>query len=511
MKKLINKCRTYMAGGGCGFVKKAASKLLHVNLIKYNRYYLTHKPSKQKLISQREKICEGAPLISVVVPAFRTKPVFMRRLIASVMNSSYENWELIIADGSGYELTQEEYPELERIVGQASCGDKRVIYKRLEENLGIAGNTNEAIALARGEWVVFCDHDDELSADALYGIYHVAKKKPAVDLIYSDEDKIDERGLHYDPHFKPEFDMELLRNVNYISHMTAVKRSLLESVGVLNSEYDGAQDYDFILRAVEKATCIHHISHVLYHWRCHRGSTASDMSTKTYAIDAGRRALQAHLDRTRDGGIARDGAIAGTYRVTYELEKLPDIAIVKTSKNTIPVVDISAYRDKLILFVDKSVEITDELLGVLAGNCMRQGVGAVGTLIGDGAKIVQGGFVYGVGDTFTGVPLGEPGYMGRLLMSRSVSALSSKCMMIRGELFYRAGGIDMSMENSWDRDLCAKCANMREKVIILPEIVSVNGAVRNPVSEAFNKRYAQAQDRWYNRAFSKKSPGFELE
>ena len=230
--------------------------------------------------------------ISVVVPVYNPPLRYLQQMIESITSQSYANWELCIADGSDNLLVKE-------IINYYVQSDSRIKVIFLDKNLGISGNTNKALDLSTGDYIGFFDHDDLLTKDCLWTIAKaVLEHRP--DFIYTMEDKTDESGVvFFDPVKKPNFSLDKLRTHNYITHFSVLSRKVYEQVGYLNSEYDGAQDYDYILRIVEKTNNIHFIDEVLYHWRVFEGSTAGgDADVKPYVVEAGRKALEAHLVRT---------------------------------------------------------------------------------------------------------------------------------------------------------------------------------------------------------------------
>ena len=207
----------------------------------------------------------------------------------------------------------------------------------LGENRGIAGNTNAALALAAGDFVVLCDHDDILPPEALFSFAEAIVKEPETDCLYSDEDKLDmDGGSLFDPHFKPDFNPDLLGSVNYICHLFAVRKSLLDTVGQFDAAYDGAQDYDFIFRVTEKARHIVHVPKVLYHWRCHMNSTASNPESKLYAFEAGARAIRAHYERVYPELKIKEvkkGVDYGIYHTIFELTEEPLVSVIIPNKD----------------------------------------------------------------------------------------------------------------------------------------------------------------------------------
>lgn len=254
--------------------------------VPYEPWYEHHKATEETLRRQRKQSAawKGVPCVSIVVPLYCTNETFLREMIGSVQAQSYENWELCLADGS----PKEEAVRLEAVVRECAGEDTRICYRRLEKNLGIAGNTNAAIAMAHGEWIALLDHDDLLAPDALYETVHLILRGPKdetgvaatgfrkagaqYDMIYTDEDKVDMDGkTHFQPHFKPDINIDLLRSNNYITHFTMMRKTLLEKAGMIREEYDGAQDYDLFLRCVECAEAIGHVPRVLYHWALPHG------------------------------------------------------------------------------------------------------------------------------------------------------------------------------------------------------------------------------------------------
>ena len=318
--------------------------------VPYEPWYEHHKATEETLRRQRKQSAawKGAPCVSIVVPLYCTNETFLREMIGSVQAQSYENWELCLADGS----PEENAARLEAVVRKCAGEDTRICYRRLEKNLGIAGNTNAAIAMAHGEWIALLDHDDLLAPDALYETVHLILRGPKdetgvaatgfrkagaqYDMIYTDEDKVDMDGkTHFQPHFKPDINIDLLRSNNYITHFTMMRKTLLEKAGMIREEYDGAQDYDLFLRCVECAEAIGHVPRVLYHWRCHTESTSENPFSKQYAVDAGRRALEDHLKRQGIAGEVTATKDMGFYTVRYPYSGNPLVSIVIPSRDEV--------------------------------------------------------------------------------------------------------------------------------------------------------------------------------
>ncbi len=255
----------------------------------------------------------AAPLLfSVIVPLFNTQPDHLAAMVASVQAQTYPHWQLCLADGSDQDRVQ---AQVTRLTAQ----DPRICYQRLPENLGISGNTNAALAMASGDYIALLDHDDLLAPQALAEV-HQAIVSQGADLIYSDEmnfaGAISQVSLI---HFKPDFAPENLLSNNYICHLTVFSRALSGKIGGFDPACDGSQDYDYILRLSERAQKIVHIPQILYYWRIHGGSVASDISVKPYCLDAARLALANHLQRTGQSGQVENNSILSTYRIRYPL------------------------------------------------------------------------------------------------------------------------------------------------------------------------------------------------
>ena len=302
---------------------------LYQRKVTYKSWFKLTKASKEELIKQKEyKWAEDAPLFSIVVPLYRTPKGYLKELIESIEAQTYVKWELCLADGS---------PDNKLEMFVKSYQDERIKYRYIGENLGISGNTNKAVEMATGDFIVLCDHDDLITPDALFEFAKEIVADSEVDSIYSDEDKIDEKSYDvFDPSFKPDFNIDMLRSQNYICHLYGVRRELVEKYGMFNSEYDGAQDYDFILRMSEHSRKIAHVAKILYHWRTHQGSTALNPESKMYAYDAGARAIGAHYARVLpEIQIERieNGYTLGMYHTVFKFNEYPLISVIIPNKD----------------------------------------------------------------------------------------------------------------------------------------------------------------------------------
>ena len=332
--KLAKSLNPYTIKKGFAYLKQYGFQEFKVRLferfekeeVDYGQWCAQHALTEDEKKAQRETKWENPVKISVVVPIYRTPEVFLRQMIESVTEQTYPHWQLCIADGSGdvsgTKPVVEEY-----------LSDSRIKYHVLEKNLGIADNTNAAIAMADGGYIALFDHDDLLTEDALYEVAQKIKETGA-DLVYTDEDKVTaDLSERYQPNFKPDFNLDLLRANNYICHLLVVKRTLIEKVGGQDREFDGAQDHEFLFRCVEKAEKIAHIPKVLYHWRVHKASTADNPLSKKYAYDAGKRAVLEHIHRCGEEAEVTDTKFPGFYRVKYQVQGEPLVSILIPNKD----------------------------------------------------------------------------------------------------------------------------------------------------------------------------------
>lgn len=393
VQKVIKGVRYLKHYGFKEFIIRLQEKMEAEN-VPYEPWYEIHKATEAQLKDQRKHAAgwKDAPVISIVVPLYCTKEAFLREMIESVQAQTYGNWQLCMADASPVSradatpVSQTDAAPVtgvERIVREYAGQDSRILYIHLKENLGIAENTNAAIELATGDWIAFMDHDDLLAPDALYeavalmrsrndktteveraGLLHGVNAKTDYDMIYTDEDKVDMEGkVHFQPHLKPDINIDLLRSNNYITHFLLVRRDLLEKVGAIRGEYNGAQDHDFILRCVEQAQAIGHVPRILYHWRSHKESTSENPFSKQYAVDAGKRAVTDHLKRL---GVEAEVAATkdmGFYTVCYPHHGNPLVSIVIPSKDEVE------SLQKCIASIEKSTYQNYEIIIVENNSC----------------------------------------------------------------------------------------------------------------------------------------------
>ena len=368
MKELVNRTskemsvRTidFMHAHGPAFINNMIDdsiKKRHENLIKYDDWLPKHLRTEEELEEQRKHEFEWNPKISIVVPLYRSNETYLKALVNSVRAQTYSNWELCLSDGSGADTP------LRKILADLEKADPRIKVIQNFEQLRISENTNAAIREATGDFIGFADHDDVITEDALYEVVKVLNDHPDTEMIYSDEDKMDGKGTSFlEPQFKPDYDPDLLYTVNYICHFLVVKRELLDKAGLLREEYDGAQDYDFILRCTENTDKIRHITRILYHWRAYEQSTSENPESKEYAFTAGKRAVQAHFDRMNIPAVVTLGGSPGLYHTRYIWPEEPLVSILIPNKDHVDdlskcinsIVGRSSYMNYEIIVIENN-------------------------------------------------------------------------------------------------------------------------------------------------------------
>lgn len=281
--------------------------------------YDCDKPLQTKLVTSEIQNFPFKPLIYIVMPVYNVAQEWLSQAIESVENQWYDKWELCIVDDNS--------TNLETLNLLKSVVNPKVKIHYLQENHGISFASNEALARVNGDYVALMDHDDELTPDALYEVVKVINKHGA-EFIYSDEDKLEINGSYSEPHFKPGYSPDMFLSQNYLSHLSVIKKSLIEKVGGFTIGLEGSQDYDLFLKVLEHTDKITHIPKVLYHWRKIPGSTAADFDEKSYAKDAGARALALAVKRRHLNAEVHDGKFPGTYRIKYALENEPLVSII---------------------------------------------------------------------------------------------------------------------------------------------------------------------------------------
>ena len=294
---------------------------------KYKNFIENNSLSEEQIEIQKNTKFDYMPLISIITPLYNTKKEFFIDYIESIKEQTYSNFEVCLVDASSKPLDY-----IEKIIEK----DKRIKYKKIENN-GISANSNEAIKMSQGEYIALIDHDDVIEKNALYEVVNRLNENKNIDFIYTDEDKFENNiNERYSPFFKPDFSPDFLRSNNYICHLSIIRKKLIEKVGLFRSEYDGAQDYDLFLRVSEQTSEIVHIPKVLYHWRVHNLSTSKNMEQKSYAIEAGKKAIEEHCRRINlNIKSVEEEKPLGLYRVKYDLKEKPLISIIIPNKDSL--------------------------------------------------------------------------------------------------------------------------------------------------------------------------------
>lgn len=523
----------------------------------YKEWYEEHCPTKEELMRQREVEFSVQPLISIVVPTYQTPIPFLKDMIDSVRKQSYEKWELCIADGSlNGDENDTKIIRVREELNRYSMKDKRIKVVYLEENQGIAENTNQALALATGEYIGLFDHDDMLTPDALYEIVKAINDYD-YDVLYTDEDKISEDSHDYKkPVFKPDYSPELLCANNYITHFFVAKKSIVDRLGGFRKEYDGSQDYDFIFRCVELAKKVGHVSKVLYHWRMHGGSVAGDPTSKMYAYDAGKKAIQSHYERVGIQANVEHMERLGLYHTEYKMIKQPLISVIiygeddekkkrcsewfkrKDYSNLeilasagISVEEINALAEKArgsyLFFVSENLESVErDALQQMAGVLQIQNVGAVsGKVIGRKHTVEDVGVVfrtngdlckanYGIGDC-------DYGDMFRAKVMSNYSILSLNCFMTHKNTFEELGRFNEHFSLSFAAaDYCLKLRMHGKRCVMQASTVweskgsMKTGIINDEERERFYKEWQEVLrmgDSYYNSNYAKQGALYILE
>ena len=497
----------------------------------YQKWIAANEPTEEELEEQRNHKFEHNPKISIIIPMYNTPVKFFGELVDSLINQTYTNWELCLADGSN-----EENPELKDIYSK----DSRIKYKFLGENKGISGNTNEALTLATGDFIGLLDHDDILPVFSLYEVVKCINNHPEVDFIYTDEDKFEEvGGKRYDPYFKSDFGPDTLRANNYICHFSVFRKDLMEKLGGFRSDFDGAQDYDILLRMSEIAEHIYHIPKILYHWRVHELSTAkAGAHAKPYAYEAGKKAVQAHIDRLGLKGTVEAGNTLGTYKVNYEVIGNPKVSIIIPNKDyasTLKVclksiIKLTTYKNYEIIVVEnnstedetfeyyKKIDgkdnikvvyypekvfnysaiinfgvrnctgdyviqlnndtelLTPNWLQEMLGFAQREDVGAVGVKMYYPDRTIQhAGIIVGIGGVaghvFKNIPKNLHGYFSKDAMIQNLSAVTAACIMTPRKIYDDVGYMDEEFKVAFnDVDFCLKIRETGKLIVYTPYV-----------------------------------------
>ncbi|MDQ3415253.1 MAG: glycosyltransferase family 2 protein [Verrucomicrobiota bacterium] len=493
----------------------------------YQEWLEKRRPSEKELAAARSATREFTyrPLISIITPVFNTPALWLSEAVDSVLRQVYENWELVLIDDGS---TLAETVELLHTMEQR---DSRITVVRRESTGGISAASNSGLERARGEWIGLLDHDDVLEPDALFQGVKYLQTNPETDLIFSDEDKITEEGLAA-PQFKPDWSPDFLLSYNYLCHFTTVRREVVERAGRFRPEFDGAQDYDLFLRISELTSRIHHLPRILYHWRRSETSTSDNIRRKPQALEAGRRAIENHLQRRGERGHVTVDWQTHAYWVKRELRETRRISIIIatrdridllsrciasiTAKTSYPnyeiiVVDNESKSEEAkdyfrnfehrllpfhgpfnfsalnnlaveqtnapwLLFLNNDVEVIEsEWLTVMAEHVQRPEVGAVGArLLYPNDTVQHAGVVLGVGGiaehAFRHFPADAPGVSRQLQVTRNYSSVTGACLLTRREVFEEVGGFDEERlpVTFNDVDLCLKMRRAGYLIVYTP-------------------------------------------
>ncbi|MBA3651228.1 MAG: glycosyltransferase family 2 protein [Chthoniobacterales bacterium] len=509
------------------FGRPARAKPSVISPNEYQDWLEKRRPSEKELAAARDqaRTFNYRPLLSIITPVFNTPAAWLAEAVESVTRQAYENWELILVDdGSALAETVE-------LLATVEERDPRIVVVRRESTGGISEASNAGLARARGEWIGLLDHDDVLEPDALFEVVSYLQSHPETDLVFSDEDKITEEGLAA-PQFKPDWSPDFLLSYNYLCHFTTVRREIVEKAGRFRPEFDGAQDYDLFLRVSELTTRIHHLPRILYHWRRSETSTSDNIRRKPQALEAGRRAVESHLQRRGEHGHVTVDWQTHAYWVKRELRETRRISIIIatrdridllsrciasiTSKTSYPnyeiiVVDNESKSDEAkeyfsnfehrllhfhgpfnfsalnnlaveqtnapwLLFLNNDVEVIEsEWLTVMAEHVQRKEVGAVGArLLYPNDTVQHAGVVLGVGGiaehAFRHFPADAPGVSRQLQVTRNYSSVTGACLLTRREVFEEVGGFDEERlpVTFNDVDLCLKMRRAGYLIVYTP-------------------------------------------
>jgi len=469
----------------------------------YSSWFTAQKKQSDRFVSGNAANFVDMPVFSIVVPLFDTPLSYLKDMSDSVLNQTYQNLELILVNASP------DKAELCVELASLAAQDERVKIVTLLENLGITQNTYAGIAVAEGDFVCFLDHDDFLEPDALFHYAQAINENQSIDLIYCDEDMIDEQGVFVRPLFKPNYSPDLLLSKNYVIHFLAIRKTLLDELEQPSSELDGAQDYHLTLCAAESARAIHHVPKVLYHWRISPESTAVKAKAKPYAEEAGRKALELHLQRTGQAGEVSLGAIPNIYQTKLAVKEEPLVTILIETVNPKPCASfLSDLRDKLnypkveiipvagslatrlqrlnqavresageyLLFLNDSLKLPqDGFLTSLLALCQREHAGAVAPItLYSNNTIKHSGFALppqGILPLWHGVPDSYPGYLCQLTCLQNLSALPLTGMLLKRSAYNTAGGFNERFQSLvGDIEFCARLTQAGYSLTQVPSV-----------------------------------------
>lgn len=358
---IIKGSKYFLKFGPQKFIKKTLNynqkqeNILEINQ-QYQVWFKQNWPNHSVLKKQvtQQKNFKFRPKISIITPVYNPDKQWLESCINSVINQTYDNWELCLADDNS---TQ---PHVKEVLKYFSQKDSRIKVVYRPQNGHISKASNSALKIATGEFIALLDHDDDLAPHALFKVVETINQNLKIDLIYSDEDKLELNGQHVDPFFKPDWSPDMLLSTNYLCHLSVIRKKLIDQIDGFRIGYEGSQDYDLFLRITEKTKNIYHIPDILYSWRKVPGSTATTYSVKNYANLASIKALNDALNRRKIKAQAENGLVEGIFRVKYKIIDTPLVSIIIPTKDKVnylkkcikSILDKSTYQNYEILIID---------------------------------------------------------------------------------------------------------------------------------------------------------------
>ncbi len=517
-------------GDARGVIKKVQYKIREKQAVK--GYGTASFPDKEERARQEKESAafQNRVLFSILVPLYNTPEEYLRDMLDSVLNQTYDNWQLCLADGS-----DDAHAYVGKVVAEYRSRSenlaKRIAYKKLDKNGGISYNTNQCLELAKGEYIAPFDHDDYLHPSVLYEYAKVINEQGA-DYLYCDETTFRESNLNHfvTIHFKPDYAIDNLRANNYICHLSCFDRKLLEGEELYRSEFDGSQDHDMILRLTDKARKIVHVPKLLYYWRSHAGSTAGNIAAKTYAIDAAKGAVADHLRRHGFANfkITSTRAFETIFKITYEIQGDPLVSIVIANRDhaqdlkrcLTSIFEKSTYENYEIIIVENgsTEEETKRYYKEVTSGPYKDRVSVVEYKYAEGEAFnysrinnfgvskARGEYILLLNNDTEVISLN---WIEELLMyaqRENMSAVTGACLMVKKRIYDELGGLDETFEVSLnDVDFCLRCRQKNYLNVFTPfaelyhyESLSRGSDVEDPHSENA-KRYDREAEHFRTR------------
>ncbi|HEV8676417.1 MAG TPA: glycosyltransferase, partial [Methylomirabilota bacterium] len=529
----------------------------------YQAWLAVHAPDARRLDRWGEaaRLLPYRPLISVVTPVYNVAEPWLVRAIESVRAQVYDHWELCLVNDSA------SVPHVAPLLAAYAHRDARIRVVTHPERRGIAGASQTGLGMAAGEFVAFLDHDDELAPHALYAVAARLNREPETDLLYSDEDKVDETGFRFEPAFKPDWSPDLFRSLNYLTHLSVIRAEVVRKVGGFRAGFDGSQDYDLLLRVSEATDRIAHIPDVLYSWRTVAGSAAGSVSAKPYAYQAATRALEESLARRGIAGRV-ERLEPGRYAVRYRIPGTPLVSVIVPRRDRealdgrcLPSLARTAYghyevlmggddagapgsgaptaarpvqvvgapagaslaaranlaatqaRGEYLLFLDDRTEVSSpDWMAAMLEHAQRPEVGAVGAQLRypDG-RLHHAGLLLtdapgAVLHRFRGLPAHDPGYLAIPRVIGNVSAVTAACLMVRRAVFESHGGFDEAFQGALaDADFCLRLRERGLLIVYTPlAMLTYHASGTRPVPSPDDER--RFRSRWGHRVERARDP-----